>query len=99
MAGMTPLGDLIRSARLSAAPTQLELEARANRGGQQPESGISAAELADRINAGRAPHESTMARSSILRAEKRGPAESTLAAIVDALGLDVVLVPAGPSKR
>lgn len=54
--------------------------------------GISAAELAARINAPRAPHEATMTAPMIYRAERVGPREPMLAAILDALGLDMVVV-------
>lgn len=92
---MTPLGTLIRSARESATPTLAELGERAGRGGGQVKQGISAAELADRINASRAPHETRIAPSHIYRAEGAGdgPRGPMLAAICDALGLDVELVP------
>lgn len=96
---MTPLGTLIREARENAQPTPEELAARAGRGGAKVARGISAAELAARINAVRAPHEATMLPAAIHHAEKTGPREPTLAAICDALGLDVVLVPAAPAPQ
>jgi hypothetical protein len=86
---VTPLADLIAVARQAAQPTVEERRARASRRATAVTQGITQEELATRCRA--LGHHSVI-RETIARAERVGPREPTLAAICDALGLDVALV-------
>lgn len=86
---MTPLANLIAIARHAAQPTAEERRARADRSISGSTAGITQEELAARC---RARGHVCVLRETIARAERVGPREPTLAAICDALGLDVALV-------
>jgi uncharacterized protein YmfQ (DUF2313 family) len=92
---VTPFRTLLRAARLAAVPTPAERAARRGRGDPNPDRrGLTLEEVAARC---RAAGHSTLDRASLNRAElgyRGGVSEALFAAVADALGVDVRLVPA-----
>lgn len=84
---VTPLKKLILEARRSAVPSPAEVASRVTRGHKDPRAvGLTAEELAARC---RERGYKTIYRETISRAERVGPREPTMKAILDTLGLDI----------